>query len=327
MVFDAPRRARAFFEALVAGNLDVGRPDSVELISTGHKGRRGRRPRSNRSTRQRSPAATPWSPRAPSPSTPASSSTSKTVARCGSRPSSTHPPTCAACAACRTSTQLQAKGRDVNARMLNTERVGQSRVLASPAFERVALPTLTVDGRRAPALRFADPRVIALLSASCFALNTVGFTHRSLRAHVSQLLGADYNTNQMSHDLARLHINALIQRREHTNTYDLTPEDQQAAVFYTKAHDRLLRPPAGSQPTTRTTRATPRPGHHRPTRPHLHRPRPPRKRSLKTQDTSMSSCHQAMASRDGCASTGAGICSGADRYPIGRTVATIDNAA
>jgi hypothetical protein len=31
-VFDAPRRGRAFFEALVADNLDVGRPDTVELI-------------------------------------------------------------------------------------------------------------------------------------------------------------------------------------------------------------------------------------------------------------------------------------------------------
>ena len=45
MVFDAPRRARAFFEALVADNLDIGRPDSVELIFTGHKGHRGRRPK------------------------------------------------------------------------------------------------------------------------------------------------------------------------------------------------------------------------------------------------------------------------------------------
>ena len=45
MVFDAPRRARAFFEALVADNLDVGRPDSVEFIFTGHKGRRGRLPK------------------------------------------------------------------------------------------------------------------------------------------------------------------------------------------------------------------------------------------------------------------------------------------
>ncbi len=45
MVFNAPRRARAFFEALVADNLDVGRPDSVELIFTRHRGRRGRLPK------------------------------------------------------------------------------------------------------------------------------------------------------------------------------------------------------------------------------------------------------------------------------------------
>ena len=28
LVFDAPRRARAFFEALVVDNLDIGRPDT-----------------------------------------------------------------------------------------------------------------------------------------------------------------------------------------------------------------------------------------------------------------------------------------------------------
>jgi hypothetical protein len=41
LVFDAPRQARAFFEALVADNLDIGRPDSVELIFHGprHLGR------------------------------------------------------------------------------------------------------------------------------------------------------------------------------------------------------------------------------------------------------------------------------------------------
>src|SRR5664279_114940 len=44
IVFDAPRRARAFFEALVADNLDLGRPDSVELIFTGHRGHWGRPP-------------------------------------------------------------------------------------------------------------------------------------------------------------------------------------------------------------------------------------------------------------------------------------------
>lgn len=43
IVFDAPRRARAFVEALVADNLDLGRPQSVELIFTGKRpGGRGR---------------------------------------------------------------------------------------------------------------------------------------------------------------------------------------------------------------------------------------------------------------------------------------------
>src|SRR5438034_2990521 len=32
LVLDQPRRARAFFEALVADNLDLGRPDEVKLI-------------------------------------------------------------------------------------------------------------------------------------------------------------------------------------------------------------------------------------------------------------------------------------------------------
>ena len=44
LVFDAPRHARAFFEALVADNLDIGRPDLVELIFTGGTSG-GRRPR------------------------------------------------------------------------------------------------------------------------------------------------------------------------------------------------------------------------------------------------------------------------------------------
>jgi hypothetical protein len=32
LVLDQPRRARACFEALVADNLDLGRPDQVKLI-------------------------------------------------------------------------------------------------------------------------------------------------------------------------------------------------------------------------------------------------------------------------------------------------------
>ena len=106
--------------------------------------------------------------------------------------------------------ELQAKARAVNARLLDTERVGQGCVLASPAFERVAQSTLTEDGRRSPGLRFGDPRVMALLGALCVGLNALGFTNRSLRAQVSQLLGVAYTANQMSYDLARLRHKGLI---------------------------------------------------------------------------------------------------------------------
>jgi hypothetical protein len=83
---------------------------------------------------------------------------------------------------------------------------------------------------------------MALLGALCAGLSALGFTHRSLRARVSRLLGATYTTNQMSYDLARLRLNRLIERLEHTNTYVPTPQGQRVAVFYTKLHDRLLRP-------------------------------------------------------------------------------------
>jgi hypothetical protein len=118
-------------------------------------------------------------------------------------------------------------------------RVDQGCVLASPACERVARPSL-VDGRRVPALRFGDPRVMALAGALVHTIT--GFTNRSLRAQVATLLGVPYLMNQMSDDLRRLRLKGLITRLPHTNTYVLTDEGQRVAIFYTKLHNRLLRP-------------------------------------------------------------------------------------
>jgi predicted MarR family transcription regulator len=58
----------------------------------------------------------------------------------------------------------------------------------------------------------------------------------------ARLLGTGYSTTQMTYDLRRLRSNGLIQRIEHTHTYVLTPDGQRLAIFYTKLHDRLLRP-------------------------------------------------------------------------------------
>jgi hypothetical protein len=242
LVFDAPRRARGFFEALVADNLDLGRPDSIELVFTGKNERRGR-PRKQPLTFKTKVVTRDTDvtinafykhSRVKQYLKDGRALRIETVVnspddlRCHRR--LTH------------LDELQAKARDVNTRLLDTERVGQGCVLASPAFERIALPSVNTAGRRAPALRFGDPRVMALLGALCVSLNAVGFTSRSLRAQVSRLLGADYTPNQMSYDLARLRLNRLIERIPGRNTYLPTPDGQRVAIFYTKLHHRLLRP-------------------------------------------------------------------------------------
>jgi hypothetical protein len=94
--------------------------------------------------------------------------------------------------------ELQAKARAANRRLLDTERAGQGCVLASPAFARVAQPSGEA-GSSTGALRFGDPRVMALAGALCLLLKrVVGFTHRSLRAQVADLLGTPYSATQMS---------------------------------------------------------------------------------------------------------------------------------
>lgn len=139
--------------------------------------------------------------------------------------------------------ELQAKARDVNRRLLHHEHVGQGCVLASPAFERIAHPTTTVDGRRAPALRFGDPRVMALAGALAVTANLVaGFTNKTLRPLVAGLLAEPYTRARCCYDLRRLRLKGLIVRLPHTNTYVLTDDGQRFAIFYTKLANRLLRP-------------------------------------------------------------------------------------
>jgi hypothetical protein len=246
IVFTAPRHARAFFEALVADNLDLGRPDQVELIF-------GRRSRARRRPRRHAPTAPEVFKTVIDTRTQGVSvnvffkhSRAKQYLKDGR--------------AMRIETvvndttdlgvlrrlehfdELAVKARDVNHRMVDAERVGQGTVLASPAFERVAHPSV-VDGRRAPALRFGDPRVQALAGALAKTVSAaVGITNRSLRAQMPGLLGESYTTTQASYDLTRLRLKGIIERLPGRNLYRITPDGQRFAVFYTKLHNRLLRP-------------------------------------------------------------------------------------
>src|SRR6188472_1048561 len=88
--------------------------------------------------------------------------------------------------------ELSVKARAINTPILDAERVGQGCVRARPAFERITHPTVNAEGRRTPALRFGDPRVMALTGALCQTLlAATGFTNKSLRALITGLLGSD----------------------------------------------------------------------------------------------------------------------------------------
>ena len=243
LVFDAPRHARSFFEALVTDNLDIGRPDSVELIF--HGPRRPCRPpkldcvpKTKVVTRGTTVTVNAFykSSRIKQYLKDGRALRIETVInspddlRCQRRLVHLD--------------ELQARARAINRRLLDTERVGQGCVLASPAFERIARPTLTEDGRKTPALRFGDLRVQALAGAlSTTMLAVTGITNKSLRALMTGLLdGTAYTMNQASYDLTRLRLNGLITRVPGRNLYRLTGDGLRFAIFYTKLHDRLLRP-------------------------------------------------------------------------------------
>jgi hypothetical protein len=239
IVFDAPRHARGFFEALIADNLDIGRPGNVEIIF-GRKIRRDTkgvfRTAIDRHDNQGVVVNVFYK-----------HSRIKQYLKDGRAmriETVVNAPRDLGCnARLPNLDQLQARARACNHRILDAERVGQGCVLASPAFERIAHPTVDAAGRRTPALRFGDPRVMALVGALCTTLlAATGFTNKSLRALVAGLLGTPYRHGQMTYDLRRLRLNDLIRRIEHTNRYVLTPDGIRVAVFYTKLHNRLLGP-------------------------------------------------------------------------------------
>jgi hypothetical protein len=237
VVFDAPRRARAFFDAVVRDNLDLGRPDEVTLIFD-------RRIRSD----TKGTFATRVVTRGVDVAVNVFYKHSRIKqylkeGRALRVETVVNSPTDLGCQRRLINLpELQHKARAANQRLLMIQRAGQDCAIETALFERISQP-YEWEGQRTGALRFGDPRVMALTGALCLAINTVaGFTNRSLRAHVAGLLGAAYSSAQMTYDLRRLRLNGLIRRLDHTNTYALTRDGLRVALFYTKVHDRLLTP-------------------------------------------------------------------------------------
>jgi hypothetical protein len=256
LVFDAPRRARALFEAVVRDNLDVGRPHEVELIFTGKTGGRGRP--------HKQPARHQFKTRLVTDGVDVTvnafwkHSRVKQYLKDGRawriETVVNSPDDVGVQRRLTNLPELQAKARVANRRILDVQRAGQGCAIGAELFQRLQQPYIR-EGRRTGALRFGDPRAMALAGALCMTLHAVtGFTNRSLRAHVAGLLGTDYSVNQMTYDLARLRLHGLIRRLDHQHRYVLTDDGRRFAVFYTKLANRVVAPLfAADQPNSPQT--------------------------------------------------------------------------
>ena len=237
LVFDAPRRARSFFEALVADNIGIGRPEEISLAFARRVTKRTRERFGTRIVSRGTDVRVDFRYKHSRVKQYLKGGRALRVETVINKPSDLgllsrlqHLP------------ELIDRARGVNQRLLMIERAGQSCAIGSALFERIHKP-YNREGHRAGALRFGDLRAMALAGALCCVLPAVtGFTNKSLRGLVAGLLGQDYSASKMSYDLRRLRLHGLIQRLPRSNTYILTGEGIRVAVFYTKLQNRLLRP-------------------------------------------------------------------------------------
>jgi hypothetical protein len=237
IVLDAPRQARAFFEALVADNIGIGRPAVVSVLFA-------RRVQRNTQSIFRTRVFTAGTQvrldfvykhcRVKLYLKEGCALRIETVVN--------DPGDLDILKAIAHLPHVQRVARQINARVLTMLSVGQSCAIETALFERVSQPYIR-EGQRTGALRFGDVRAMALAGALCLTVHAVaGFSNRSLRALVAGLLGTTYTCSQMTYDLRRLRLHGLVQRLPQSNTYVLTPDGIRVALFYTKVHDRLLNP-------------------------------------------------------------------------------------
>ena len=140
---------------------------------------------------------------------------------------------------------LRRIGFQANQRLLNVQRISQDCALGEGAFHGVNDP-IEVDGQRASGLRFADAAVQALFSALLvFHLLPRGFSNRDLRNYWAPLLGMapeDMTPGQMTYHLRRLRRHGLIERIPRSHRYRVTRRGWRTVLFCTRLYNRALRP-------------------------------------------------------------------------------------
>jgi hypothetical protein len=238
-VLDQPLTGRVFFEQVIRDNLDIGRPSQVSLIFDRKVTRRT-------PGRMRTRVITQGV--VPSLHVDYKKSRIKQYHKEGQ--------------ALRTETTindtrdfdigrrlenlplLRKIGFAANRRLLDVQRIGHDCFIGEASFQGLQSPR-TADDQRTPALRFADPRVQALLHVLLlFVLAQGTFAHKDMRLHLAPLLGlkpAQLTPGRVTYDLRRLRLHRLISRIPKTHRYRITDNGLRVAVFYTRLYNRALR--------------------------------------------------------------------------------------
>jgi hypothetical protein len=237
-VFDRPVRGRQFFEEVIRENIDLGRPDRVQLIF-------------ERTITKRTP--TKFRTRVithgvhPSIHIEFKKSHVKQYFKEGralrTETTINDPSDFGVKKHISNLSYLQKLGRHINRRLLDVQRVSHKCDLSAESIERIVQPT-EHDGQRVAGLKFGDPRVMGLFLALCLFVHLLdGFTNRTLRVQVAALLGigADhYSTGQMTYDLRRLRLKGIISRVPSSNRYLLTPFGRRVVIFFTRLNARVF---------------------------------------------------------------------------------------
>jgi len=241
-VLDRPLTGRCFFEEVIRENLDIGRPDQMQLIF-------------NRRVTRRTPGSfrTRVLTEGVVPSLHVQYKKSKVkqyhkegqALRTETTINDTYDFEIGR--ALRNLPALREIGFAANRRLLRVEYLSHDCLIGDDHLDAVTQP-IVVDTQRAAGLRFGDRRVLALMQSLClFALSPTGFRHRDVRTHIAQLLGRDpdeYAAGQTTYDLRRLRLHGLIERVPHSHKYRITSLGARMAMLYVRIYARGLRPTA-----------------------------------------------------------------------------------
>lgn len=239
-IFDRPLSGRLFFEQVLRNNLDLGRPNKMQLIFD------KRIPRSAK-TRFRTRLITEHV--IPSLWLDYKHSSIKQYFKEGrglrTELTVNNTRDFRIGKALHNLPQLRELAFTANRRLLHVQQLSHDPTLGDDAFRALTTPQV-VDGQRVSALRFGDETILAVLSALLmFRHLPQGFTNSELRRDVARLLARqahDLTPGQMTYHLRRLRLRGLICRIPGSHRYLVTEAGLHVAQFYVCTMSRVIRP-------------------------------------------------------------------------------------